>query len=210
MDVVAYVEGNIVVVDGIVDEPVPPRVAVAEIGLAEESSVRDINQTIGNRNTDFHALHFVAPLVFVGPPDAGADAFARGENPRMAFGIFVEGEAAEAALLARISGIVEVDGIGMAGAKRFGKVYENGAEFAFVFERRGAEENFVDLERLLEIKLDARAVLKHFEADGVLAADEFFVGIDADVQVVVEQIVVGAIRAVSAAEDVGLGGNMRG
>ena len=54
----------------------------------------------------------------------------------------------------------------------------------------------------MQVELDARAVLKHPEADGVLAAEELLVGIDADIEVVVEQIVVGAIRPLAAAQNV--------
>ncbi len=54
----------------------------------------------------------------------------------------------------------------------------------------------------IELELDARAVLQHLEADGVCSADELLVGIDAEIEMVEEQIVVGAIGAVRAAEKV--------
>ncbi len=62
----------------------------------------------------------------------------------------------------------------------------------------------------MQIELDARAVLEHLEADGVLAADEFLFGIDANVEMVEEQIVVGAVGTVRAAQDVRLGGLVGG
>ena len=45
---------------------------------------------------------------------------------------------------------------------------------------------------------------EHLEANGIFAADEFLVGIDANIEMVVEQIVVGAVWAVGTAQDVGL------
>ena len=107
-----------------------------------------------------HVLDFVAPLIFVGPPDAGADAFAGGVDPGMAGGIFVESDAAEAALLRRMAGVVEVDGVDLSGAQRFREVDEDGAGIALVFERGCAEKNFVDVQRGVQIELDARAVLE--------------------------------------------------
>ena len=44
--------------------------------------------------------------------------------------------------------------------------------------------------------------LQHLEADRVLAADRLLLRIDADVEVVVEQVVVRAVAAVFAAQDV--------
>src|ERR1019366_10235177 len=75
--------------------------------------------------------------------------------------------------------------------------------------RGRAEENLVDATRFMQVELDARAVLEHLEADGVLAADELLLGIDADVEMVEEQVVVGAIRPVLAAQDVGVRGGLR-
>ena len=58
-------------------------------------------------------------------------------------------------------------------------------------------------ERWMQIELDAVVVLEHLEADGVFAADEFLFRIDANIEMVVEQIVISAIGAVCAAQDVG-------
>ena len=121
-------------------------------------------------------------------------------------GSLLERDAAEAAGLDGIPGVVEVDGVGAAGAERLGKIDEDGAGIALVLEGGVAEEDFVDVERGVQIELDARGVLEHFEADGVLAAEVFLFGIDAHVEVVEEEIVVGAIGSVRAAQDVGVGG----
>ena len=64
--------------------PVPARVAAANIGFAGELAVRNIDQAIGDGDADVHALGLVAPLILVGPPDAGARAFAGGVDPDLA------------------------------------------------------------------------------------------------------------------------------
>ena len=144
MHVVADVQRNVVIVDGILHEPVPARVAVAQIGLADKLSVGNIHQAVGNGDADAHVLNFVAPLIFVGPPDTGADVFARGVDPGMAGRILAEGDAAEAAYLRRIAGVVEVNRVFLSGAQRFREVDEDGAGIALVFQRSRAEKNFVD------------------------------------------------------------------
>ena len=190
---------DVVVVDGIVDEPVPAGVAVAEIGLAHEFSVRDIDEIVRNRHADLHALDFVAPLVLVRPPDARADSFAGGVDPGTASRIFAKREAAESACFEGIPGVVEIDRVDPAGVEGLREINEDGAEFALVLQLCRAKEDLVDVERLLEVELDARVVLEHLEADSVLPADEFLVGVDADIEMVEEQIVVGAIWAVRSA-----------
>ena len=122
----------------------------------------------------------------------------------MAGGILLEGDGAEAAGLDGIAGVVEVDRVDLPGAERLREVDEDGAGIALVLEQRGAEQDFVDVERGLQVELDARAVLQHLEADGVLAADELFLRVDADVEMVEEQIVVGAIGSVGAAQEIGV------
>ncbi len=54
----------------------------------------------------------------------------------------------------------------------------------------------------MQIELDARAVLQHLEANGVLAADDLLLRIDADIEMVGEQIVVDAVRPIRAAQNV--------
>ncbi len=191
------------------DEPIPTRVAVAEVGLAHELSVGDIHQIARDRDADLHVLDFITPLVLIGPPDARADAFARGVNPGTALGILAEGKAAEAARRRRGAGIVEVDGVLAPGVQRLRKIDEHGAKLAFVLQRGSPEQNLVDIERRVQVELNTRVVLEHLEADRVLPADDFLIRVDADVEVVVEQVVVGAIGAVGAAEDICLRGYVR-
>ncbi len=127
----------------------------------------------------------------------------------MTGGVFPERDSTEPAGLEGIPRVVEVDGVHAAGAEGLREVHEDGAGVALVVERGGAEEDLVDVERFVEVELDARAVLEHLEADGVFAAEELLFRVDADVEMIEEQIVVGAIRAVFAAEDVGVRGGRR-
>jgi len=81
----------------VVDAPVPLRVAVAEIALARKAAVRDLDEVAGDFDGDVHALDLVAPLIFIWPPQAGADAFAGGVDQGVAGDVLLEGEDAEAA-----------------------------------------------------------------------------------------------------------------
>ncbi len=83
--------------------------------------------------------------------------------------------------------------------KRLRKVDEEGAAVALILQRVFAHLDLVDLQGRDELELDAVAVREHLEADRVAAADELLLGIDAQIEVVEEQIVVGAIRPVRAA-----------
>ena len=65
----------------------------------------------------------------------------------------------------------------------------------------------------MQIELDAAAVLQHLETDGHDPAEELLFGVHAHIQAVEEQVVVGAIRAVGAAQQVslcGAGGRLSG
>src|ERR1700735_5926805 len=111
MDIVADIQRNIVVVDRIVHEPIPPRVPVSEIRLANELPVRYIHQVVRNRDADTHVLDFVAPLVLVWPPHARAYAFTRRVNPWMAFRVLSERVNAEPPRCYRSPGVIESGGI---------------------------------------------------------------------------------------------------
>src|SRR5262245_39135887 len=108
-------------------KPVPARVAIAKAGFAHEFTIRNIDQIIRDSDADFHALDFVAPLIFVGPPDAGTNAFTRGVNPRMARLVFPKGEAAEPALMQRRAGIVKINGIDTTSMQRLREVNKDRA-----------------------------------------------------------------------------------
>ena len=146
VDVVADVERYVVVVDGVMDLPVPASVAVAQIFFAEELSVGDVHEAVGDGDGEEHAfLRLVAPLLFVGPPDVRAVTFAGGVDPGVAGGIGLEGEAAEAAGLGGAAGVVDVDGVGVVLAEGGGEVDVKGAAVAVVLQRGRAQVDFFDL-----------------------------------------------------------------
>jgi hypothetical protein len=202
--VVADIQRDIVIIDGVLHQPIPSGVAIAQIGAAHKLSVRHIDQAIGDRYADLHALHLVAPLVFVRPPDASAGLFARGVDPWMAGRIFTKRDGAESARLHGMARVVEVDGVDAAHLERPGEVHEDRSCIPLVLEPLRAEEDFVDMQRGVQVKLDAPTVLEHPEAHGVLALNEFFVRIDANVEVVKEQVVVGAIGTVRPAQNIAM------
>ena len=100
--------------------------------------------------------------------------------------------------------VVEVDGVDAARLKGLRKVHEDGPGLALVLEPNGAEKNPVYLERGVQIELDAPAVLQHLEADGVFSPEELLLRVDADIEVVKQQIIIGAIGSVGAAQNVAL------
>jgi hypothetical protein len=65
------------------------------------------------------------------------------------------------------------------------------------------EEYSVDVQSFVQVDLDAVVVGQHAEADRVLAAEEFLIGVEADVQMVVQQIVIGAVTTVFTSEELG-------
>src|SRR5215467_15964992 len=95
MVVFSDVQRDVVVVDGILYEPIPARIAVAQVGLAEEFAVGNVDQFAWSRNADFHAVYFIAPLILVRPPHARAQLLACGVDPSPARRVLFEGDAAE-------------------------------------------------------------------------------------------------------------------
>jgi hypothetical protein len=104
----------------------------------------------------------------------------------------------------RIPRVEEIDRVHVALCERQREIDEHGAELAFVLQRGRAEEDFVDVEARVQIDLNARGLFQHAEADRVLPADELLRWIDANIEMVVEQVVVGAVRSVGTEEDVRL------
>ena len=135
MDVVADVQRDAVVVDRVLHQPVPARVAVAEVGLADELAVGDVHQVVRDRDADLHRLDFVFPLIFVRPPDARAFAFAGREDPIPAGRIFTKSESAETADRLRRARVVEIYGVNAAGFQRLRKINKDSAGVTFILER---------------------------------------------------------------------------
>src|SRR5262245_47837497 len=71
---------------------------------------------------------------------------------------------------------------------------------ALVFQFCVAQQDLLNLKDIAEIDLNPRTVLQHLELDRILAGNRFLLWIDSDIEVVVEQVVVGALRAIAAAE----------
>src|SRR5215831_13825638 len=124
--------------------PIPSRVAIAEVSLAHELSIRHIDQSVRDRDTDLHILDLVAPLLLVRPPNACTNAFASGVNPGVTRGIFPESKTTEPARLGGSSGVVEVNGIGLAGTQCLREIDKHRAGVAPVVELGVAENNLVD------------------------------------------------------------------
>ena len=109
-----------------------------------------------------------------------------------------------------MAGIVEFDGVDATLEQRRREIDVNGSPSRpFEVQRERAlrllQQNLVDVQRGYQVELNARAALEHFEADRVLAAQGLLVRIDPHVEVVVQQVVIGAIRTVAAAQMIGLG-----
>src|SRR6266545_7234346 len=98
---------------------------------------------------------------------------------------------------------MEIDRVFAAGPQRLREIDEDGVDLAVELERRSAKENLLDLQVRVQVDLNAAVVLQHPKPDGVLAAQELLRGVDADVQVIGEKVIVGAVAAVLAAQDVG-------
>src|SRR6266498_2648128 len=103
MDIIANVQGDVVVVDGILDQPIPTCVAVTQICLSEKLAVRNVNQIMRNRDANSHALNLVAPLVLIRPPDTGSLFLAGSVNPGVTRGIFPESDTSKPSLLHRFT-----------------------------------------------------------------------------------------------------------
>src|SRR5262245_40456135 len=79
------------------NRPIPPRVAVAEVLLADEDAVRHVGEAVRDGNADVRAVDFVAPLIFARPPCARPGALAHGIDERFAVRVSPERDAAAAA-----------------------------------------------------------------------------------------------------------------
>jgi len=97
---------------------------------------------------------------------------------------------------------MKIDGILLAGMQSLGEIDEDRAVIAFVLQFRRAEQDLIDVQRRVQVELNARVVLQHLEADDDFSAQILLLRIDANIQVVKEQIVVRSILPVLAAQDI--------
>src|SRR5262249_6988128 len=113
------------------------------------------------------------------------------------------GETAESADRFRCARIIKVDRIRFAGFERLRKIDKNGSRITSVFQGGGAHRYLVDVEVIVEVKLNAVVVTQHFESNRVLASDGFLVGINTNIETVRKQIVIRTILTVFTAQNVG-------
>src|SRR5258708_5089962 len=66
-------------------------------------------------------------------------------------------------------------------------------------------DDLIVFQVVVEIQLNACVVLEHLEPDRVPATDKLLLRIDANIEIIEEQIIVGTIAAILTAEDVGVG-----
>ena len=81
----------------------------------------------------------------------------------MAGGIFGEDHAAEASDGEGMAGVIEVDGVGLAGAEGAREVNEDSSGVALVFQLGRAEKDLIDVQGVAEVDLDAAGVLEHLK-----------------------------------------------
>ena len=82
------------------------------------------------------------------------------------------------------------------------KIDEHCTEIAFVFERGSAQKNLVHIETRVQVDLNARVGFQHVETKRVFPADELPFRINANIEMVVEQIVVCPVRSVGSQKNV--------
>jgi hypothetical protein len=150
-----------------------------------------------------HLVGLVAPLVLARPPDARSLALAGRVDPVVAVGVLAERDPAESARFLRLARVVELDVVLASRAQPLRKVNEHRVDLALVLQLAPGVQDAVDVQVGIQIELDARIVAQHPETDGVLSGEVLLLGIDADVEVVREEIVVGAVASVVAAQEVG-------
>jgi hypothetical protein len=145
--ILADVERDIVVVDGVMHAPLPFGVAIAKVAAGDEAAVAYVHEAVRHGDVEFHAiLRLVAPLVLVGPPDAGAFALAGRSDPGLACFIVVEAEAAEAPLRHRAAVVRDGDLGGLALLEHTRQSDEERALFAGVGEGFALEGDAVERE----------------------------------------------------------------
>ena len=71
---------------------------------------------------------------------------------------------------------------------------------------RGLEQMYLNRD---QIQLNSLSVLQHLEADQILSTEILLLRIDAHVEVVIKQVVVGAIRAIGSAKNIAFGHRLR-
>src|ERR1700729_1588846 len=74
---------------------------------------------------------------------------------------------------------------------------------ALILQYRAAQRNLVDPRWLFEFGSNARPILQHLEANRIRSIYVFLVRIDAEIEVIKEQIIIGAIGSVRTNQEIG-------
>ncbi|MBV6504871.1 MAG: hypothetical protein ILNGONEN_00426 [Syntrophorhabdaceae bacterium] len=181
-------------------KPIPARVAIAEFSFILKAAIGHHHQVRRRRNADPHAVDFIRLLIFVRPPQARARALAGRVNPRIPQRVLLERNAAETPGFLRMPGIMKIDAVSLAGFQPFGKIDKHGVELACVLQRLAVEQNAVDLHVVKQIDLNALIIREHFKPDRVESGKIFLCYAQAHVEIIKQQIIVGAIWPVAAAQ----------
>ncbi len=197
MGVISDVQRDAVVVDGIMNLPVPAGIAVAEIGLTANLPLETSVQAVGNRDPQAHILDLVAQLFLVSATRSGPGALAGRGDPGPSGRVGGEGNPAPAPLARRLSGKIEVDGGRLVLLQSSGKINETSADYPGVRQLPAAADDLLDLQFRFQVELDAGVVLEHLETDRVLSAPRPGCWIDPKIEIVGEKIIVRPVGAVA-------------
>src|ERR1035437_7151934 len=200
------VERNVIVVDWVLHLPVPTRESVVQVGPALEPSSRNLHQVARRLHADVYRFDFIAPLVLVRPPYACAFLFTCGIHERPAHRICAEDEAAESSHLHRMTRVVKIHRVYLPLVQCAWKVdIDRSATDTLPGQgRRRAVGIFqgdsINTKRWHEVELNTLAILQHPESDGIHSTQKLLGWIHPHMQVVMEKVIVRAIRAVATEE----------
>jgi len=170
-------------------------------GSRRRSSPNSLTEAFGVDTVEGNMLSLLLQALLVAPPsDLATLGVVLGRGPARSVAILLSGGKTRVAAVGEpaFGGLVlSVDArnvvLDYAGTR---------VEVPLVLQGRRAEQNPVDPEVGGEVELDPRVVGEHPEADPVRTRDRLLARIDAHVEVVEEEVVVGAVTPVLPAKDV--------
>ena len=207
MRIVARVDCDVVGVDRTRHEPLIRGGAVAILRGAPQPAVRDVDQRIGHGDRDPLAVRLVGQVVFGGPPDAGAQTFVRGRDPRPAQTVLGECEPPvprQSPPDPWLAVIPHRDRPRRPGTLWCRQRHEERIAVAPVIELPAVLDHAVNHERHLQIDLHLARGLQNAVRDAIPAADARILRIHPRVQVVELHVPPGPRGSVGAAQRVGV------